>query len=520
MLFLILLFLAVLSIALTAARRDEESLLTLLLSASLIVLLVGVIIYTAKTGGLDNSQKTFLFLSTKIQRWLMFLPFPLTRLGYIIAIGRYLFPPLLLLTACCYTQLPVVRRSRGKFWMIFILPAISLIIYQPSVFHALVRNRFALQRAILAAMVVWIVAYLLLAAYLLLQEYCATTILYCKRQFRYILITLLVVTMLYMLFGFQDPIQVYQLYTAEYLWFNGMSYANPSLSLPQWALLTVVCLILLVVGFWNLRNYNRMNLLENNEDVTLARKIDAATTGASVFVHSIKNQLLSTRVVHKKLQQEFAAEAPRLEKLQEYTELLQEMNDTMLQRMDDLYHSVKSNYISLVPVTADEIAQHSVTRFLQKYPEGRISVELMTHAPILADTTHLCEALYNLLTNAWDATLEQPNGLVELVVHSERMYIVFEVRDNGSGISRQEQKKIFDPFYTSKNTNYNWGMGLHYVRQIVKSHLGLLRLETEVGHGTSFFVMLPRYAPRHATGYYKGPKEEKTDDTSADSGGL
>ncbi|MEG0754506.1 MAG: HAMP domain-containing sensor histidine kinase, partial [Angelakisella sp.] len=352
--------------------------------------------------------------------------------------------------------------------------------------------------------------------YLLLQEYMATTIPYCKRQFRYILVTLLVVTFLYMLFGFQDPIQVYQLYTAEYLWFNGMSYANPSLSLGTWMLVTVVCLVLLVVGFWNLRNYNRMNVMENNEDVSLARKIDTATTGASVFVHSIKNQLLSTRVVHKKIQQEFDSEAPRLEKLQEYTDMLRGMNDTMLQRMEDLYQSVKSNYISLVPVTADQIVQRSLDRFLQKYPEGKVEIILQTNAPVLADLTHLCEAIYNLLTNAWDATMDRPDGKVELVVHSERMYIVFEVRDNGCGISRQEQKRIFDPFYTSKNTNFNWGMGLHYVRQIVKSHIGVLRMESVEGKGTSFFVMLPRYAPRHAKGYYKGPKEEITDDTSAD----
>ena len=69
------------------------------------------------------------------------------------------------------------------------------------------------------------------------------------------------------------------------------------------------------------------------------------------------------------------------------------------------------------------------------------------------------------------------------------------MRDNGSGISRAEQKKIFDPFYTSRNTNNNWGMGLYYVRQIVKSHLGHMQIKSAEGKGSSFIVMLPRYVP-------------------------
>ena len=81
-------------------------------------------------------------------------------------------------------------------------------------------------------------------------------------------------------------------------------------------------------------------------------------------------------------------------------------------------------------------------------------------------------------------------------IHAERLYVGFEICDNGPGMTRQEQRKIFDPFYTSKNTNTNWGMGLHYVREIVKSHFGKLKLESRPGEGSSFFVAIPRYEPR------------------------
>ena len=67
------------------------------------------------------------------------------------------------------------------------------------------------------------------------------------------------------------------------------------------------------------------------------------------------------------------------------------------------------------------------------------------------------------------------------------------IASNGGGIPAELQSKIYEPFFTSKNTNYNWGMGLYYVRRIVKSHFGRLRLESRVGEGTSFFIMLPLF---------------------------
>ena len=70
---------------------------------------------------------------------------------------------------------------------------------------------------------------------------------------------------------------------------------------------------------------------------------------------------------------------------------------------------------------------------------------------------------------------------MSLIVYTVRLYTVIEVRDNGVGINESERKQIFEPFYSSKNTNFNWGMGLYHVRTIVRSHLGTLRVEKPAG---------------------------------------
>ena len=107
----------------------------------------------------------------------------------------------------------------------------------------------------------------------------------------------------------------------------------------------------------------------------------------------------------------------------------------------------------------------------------------------------LSEALYNLLTNAWEANVDAGHGdrPIRLLSSRERLYVVLEVRDEGCGMTKAEQKKIFEPFYSSKNSNTSWGMGLYHVRTIVRAHVGSLRVESKPGRGTSFFVLLPKY---------------------------
>ena len=145
MLLVVLLFLAVSSIALFFLKRDEQTYCLLGLCFSFFCMFVGITIYLAKTGGLSPEQKIFLFFDTQIQRWLSYLIFPLRRLGYMIAIGRYLFPPFLLLLAIQYSMIPAVMRLKKKAAAVFLLPALTLVIYFPAVFFRLVKGRFALQ---------------------------------------------------------------------------------------------------------------------------------------------------------------------------------------------------------------------------------------------------------------------------------------------------------------------------------------------------------------------------------------
>jgi signal transduction histidine kinase len=69
--------------------------------------------------------------------------------------------------------------------------------------------------------------------------------------------------------------------------------------------------------------------------------------------------------------------------------------------------------------------------------------------------------------------------------------ISFSVTDTGSGMDDATQKKIFDPFFTTKDPGKGTGLGLHVVRKIVEKHNAELKLQSEVGKGTTFTVLFP-----------------------------
>ena len=167
----------------------------------------------------------------------------------------------------------------------------------------------------------------------------------------------------------------------------------------------------------------------------------------------------------------------------------------MIARSEELYRTVKNKSVLLVPTTIGQVKQTTLERFYRKYPDAKLTCEMDESVTVLADCNYLSEALYNLLTNAWEANVaaghaDRPIGLA---TRRERLYTVLEISDEGGGITQEEQKKIFEPFYSSKNSNTSWGMGLYHVRTIVRAHVGSLRVESQPGKGTSFFVLLPKY---------------------------
>jgi signal transduction histidine kinase len=115
---------------------------------------------------------------------------------------------------------------------------------------------------------------------------------------------------------------------------------------------------------------------------------------------------------------------------------------------------------------------------------------------IRADSSHLKQVLINLVCNAAEAI--DGKGTITLRGRAERARIgghetdaiILEVCDTGDGIPPEVEKRLFDPFFSTKETGT--GLGLPIAARIVEKHGGALQYQTRIGHGTTFGVVLPR----------------------------
>lgn len=113
--------------------------------------------------------------------------------------------------------------------------------------------------------------------------------------------------------------------------------------------------------------------------------------------------------------------------------------------------------------------------------------------PVLLDKMHISNAISNLLDNAVKYTDHKPTIRVKSSVLAHRW--VLSVEDNGMGISQEDIKHIFQPFYRVPTGNIHrikgFGLGLHYVNQVVAQHKGQIEVYSTPGQGTTFTIYLP-----------------------------
>ncbi|MCP4683927.1 MAG: hypothetical protein GY867_00630 [bacterium] len=101
----------------------------------------------------------------------------------------------------------------------------------------------------------------------------------------------------------------------------------------------------------------------------------------------------------------------------------------------------------------------------------------------------LNQIFMNVLVNASQA-IEGP-GRITVRTFREGDLVVVEIEDDGAGIPESQRKKIFDPGFTTKGSGVGTGLGLSIVHQIIRDHSGRIEVESEVGQGTKFRILLP-----------------------------
>ena len=161
----------------------------------------------------------------------------------------------------------------------------------------------------------------------------------------------------------------------------------------------------------------------------------------------------------------------------------------IISRLSDL--SRKNTGLSYQYIAPDELAKKALqVSAAAKPPLVEVKSDLnCRHVWLYGNETQLSQLLLNLLLNAYHAMPE--GGTVTITTKVDGHAVIFRVEDTGCGISEENLGKIFEPFYTTKETGKGTGLGLAIARQVVENHQGSIRVASQVGKGTVFTVTFP-----------------------------
>jgi signal transduction histidine kinase len=167
-----------------------------------------------------------------------------------------------------------------------------------------------------------------------------------------------------------------------------------------------------------------------------------------------------------------------------------EGTDRIKKIVDDLKHFAHpgEDKIQDTDVNRELEATLNVVNNELKY-KAKIIKELNPLPLISANPQQLNQVFVNILVNAAQAI--ETSGEIRVESQMVGGYVQIRISDTGCGIAKEHIDKIFDLFFTTKEVGKGTGLGMHIAYNIIKKHLGDIRVKSHVGQGTTFIISLP-----------------------------
>lgn len=235
------------------------------------------------------------------------------------------------------------------------------------------------------------------------------------------------------------------------------------------------------------------------QDITEKRRLEAILTQseklaavgqlAAGVAHEINNPLTAiianAQILHREL--------PQDSDLQESVDLISRAGARAAQVVRNLLDFARKEEYHLGLTDVNETLEKALELVQHELVARSVHLDFdpdLNLPPLLASADHLQSVWLNLLLNAIDSLDKMP-GQIRVASRKLGDEIHVQVTDNGKGVPAERLTRIFEPFYTTKAPGRGTGLGLSVSHRIVKQHGGHIRVESQVGAGSTFTVILP-----------------------------
>ncbi|MBT9775046.1 GHKL domain-containing protein [Clostridium sp. MCC353] len=492
--FFYLLTLAISCLLVVFLIKDIKVIYFVLVFLGLTLLIIGFMFYFAKIGGISNELFTIFYLSRPLHDYMQNYPIGSNLLNQIINSGRslalYGF-----FTFSISETLAAGKCSRKLCLGLAALPSLLLFTaFTPQVYFWLAAN---CPQSVLKNMDtgfrLLMITVILFSAGLLIHNFTKVRVKWLRSKLLSLYVSMCALMLFFTVIGIITPLQVVLLDRIYFL-LSRIFFYSSRWSDRYWKAIigcSICFTILCVISF---TRYLKMERLLAKPNGSIEKRQANSDLGVRVIAHSIKNNLISNMVILKELEEHLKENGD--EQSREMISCLIDGNSSVLDKMNDLNNFFKEKKFHFEKLPVTDLIRKAKAEF-ESISERELEIQEEEDGLfVLADGQLLTQTLVNILKNALEAIKGIGDGSVEVLVFSNHYQVIIEVRDNGIGIPRDQLKQIFTPFYTSKNSKNNWGLGLAYAEKIIKMHKGMIRIESRVNEGTSVYLMLPLYEAR------------------------
>ena len=214
---------------------------------------------------------------------------------------------------------------------------------------------------------------------------------------------------------------------------------------------------------------------------------------ASAIAHEIRNPLNYINLTLDHLRSKFKPqEAENEATFEKLTNQLKREVERINHLVSDFLRYSRPVKLELEPIEARKIIEDSLRLIEPQAEEQNIRISLIERENVpqmLGDTDVLRSVFSNLFINAVQA-MEKDGGNLNVIISPEENFVKIEIVDTGVGISEENLDKIFEPYFSTKETGT--GLGLAIVKKLVEDHNGFIDVESKPGEGAKFIVKFPK----------------------------
>lgn len=188
------------------------------------------------------------------------------------------------------------------------------------------------------------------------------------------------------------------------------------------------------------------------------------------------------------------------EKIRYYSGMIKDENKRMNKQVEKILQSARIERqdikLNLQRINAHEVIEKVTDNLALQIEEKQGSLNLKLDAKqfmIDADDVHFSNIIFNLLDNAIKYSKEKP--VIQVETQTSNNMLAIKVKDNGIGMNKETQSRVFEKFYRAHTGNIHnvkgFGLGLSYVKAITEAHGGKVKVESTLGKGSTFTVLFP-----------------------------